>query len=111
MDDGGVAVVEPDAELLAQVDAVELLAQGLVVRGVEVQAADVVFPVDRVRVALHHGPQARAQDNQIGGVELVLPLMTIADIHVGSLFSLAAGGSDTEKASLAFAVRIVREED
>ncbi len=86
MDDGGVAVVEPDAELLAHVDAVELLAQGLVVRVVEVQAADVVFPVDRVRIALHHGPQARAQDKQIGGVELVLPLMAVLNIHGVSPF-------------------------
>ena len=74
-DQGGIQIVGPDAEFLPAVHTVQLLPQGLVRQIIEVQAADQVCSVCPVAVRLRRGPQALAQGDQVGGVDLMLPLV------------------------------------
>ena len=81
VDHRGVAVVVADADLLAQVHAVDLLAQGLVVGVVKVERADEIPAVHGVRVDLGHGAQALPDREQVEICDLVLPLVPVPDVH------------------------------
>ena len=76
MDDGGVAVVIPDAELLADRHTVDLFHERLVRRRVKIQAADEVFAVDRMGVGLHDGAEPVSDREQVGRADLMLDLMS-----------------------------------
>lgn len=77
-DQDGVPVVAAEAEFLPAAHPVQLFPEGPVRGVVEVQAPDEVPAVPPVTVGVHDGPEPPAEGQEVGSVDLVLPLVTFA---------------------------------
>ena len=84
-----VPVVAADAELLPAVQPVQLLPEHPVLRGVEVEASDLVDAVPPVSVRPCRRPEALAEDGKVGGGDFVFPL--VAEVHVVCFLSCPVG--------------------
>ena len=88
MDNRGIQIVIPDAELFPQVDPVDFFPQCLVVRVIKIQAADQIFSINGVWIRLCYRTKTLPDGKQISIADLVLPFMTIMYIHPAApLFS------------------------
>ena len=83
VDDGNIVVIIADAEFFPDIDAVQLLPQGLVGPVIKIQAADKILSVYGVGVKLHDGRQPLPQDQSVAIADLMLPFMSkVHSVHL-----------------------------